>query len=103
MYTLEQAPDWPFGFMICEDGEWLIDTPSARVSTSDRAPEDVMRYESVQIQRARLQRFVDAANYGIGAISDFDPMSPDYAALSQHEPTSQYRDSRDAAEGEAVQ
>ena len=30
-------------------------------------------------------------------IDAIDPMQPDYEALSQHEPTSQYQDSRDSA------
>ena len=76
MYTLEQYDDYHYSFIVCKDGTKIM---------------------QVDANWHQLKAFVDAANAGLEAMTDTDPMSPDYAALSQHKPQSQVADSRDAA------
>ena len=65
MYKLEQKETWPYHFTISEDGIKLCEAPLVRWSSKDTR-EQVLRRPEVQVQKARLQALVDAANQTTG-------------------------------------
>ena len=61
MYKLEQKELWPYHFFISEDGAELCEAPLVRWSSRDTR-EQILQHPEVQVQKARLQALVDAAN-----------------------------------------
>jgi len=94
MYTLEPYDDRYYSFVIRKDAAAVI-----WADTDDkRHLQELVNAANARLEIERhVREMADAVNANARVEEDIDPMSPDYAALSQHEPTSGIEDSRDSA------